>query len=487
MTTLIVRLIGYVRVSKVGGREGDSFQSPREQRRAIEAIVALTKGAVIVEWVEDLDESGGTMDRPGAKRAIAMVEAGQADGLACAYLDRFARTMEALELIERWGQEGKVFISAAERFDTSTWVGKFSTGMMLLVAKMFRDRAIEQWDASCKDAVAVRGVHVTVPYGYRRGEAERGRQHARGGVRGTPLVIHEPEAEIVRRIFRERVLGVGLTDVAEALNSDGIASPRGGRWTRQAINALVRVRAYAGDAHRGAYLFTDAHEAIVGRDDWEAAQRPPGPPRINNRSLLVGLARCSGCGYVLGAGSNRQHRRYGCVRKHSELLCPHPTTAMADALEELVTDLFLAKYGRTRMTSASTADPAVASTASALARARAEFALWRDDAAMREILGDEEYREGLVARKRHVDATQAAHEHAVRHGGAQSLSIDEGLWDDLTLAERRELLRHGIDAVVLRRARSSHEPLVNRVQVRWAGELDHDGSRRGIAIAVRDP
>jgi len=64
-------LVAYIRVSKVGDREGDSFQSPREQRRAIEAIAALTPGARIIGEFEDLDESGGTMDRPGVQRAIS--------------------------------------------------------------------------------------------------------------------------------------------------------------------------------------------------------------------------------------------------------------------------------------------------------------------------------------------------------------------------------------------------------------------------------
>ena len=55
---------GYVRVSKVGGREGDSFISPQQQRERIEAAAAAAK-ATIVEWHTDLDQSGGNADRPG--------------------------------------------------------------------------------------------------------------------------------------------------------------------------------------------------------------------------------------------------------------------------------------------------------------------------------------------------------------------------------------------------------------------------------------
>src|SRR4051794_24734051 len=109
-------LIAYIRVSKVAGRDGDSFQSPDQQRDAIAHAVALMPGARIAEEIIDLDESGGTMNRPGLGRALAALDAGRADGIAVAKLDRFARNASAIELIERMERAGKVFVSAADRF-----------------------------------------------------------------------------------------------------------------------------------------------------------------------------------------------------------------------------------------------------------------------------------------------------------------------------------------------------------------------------------
>ncbi len=51
------RLAGYIRVSKVNGREGESFHSPEKQRAEVEAR-AKQLGAEVVRWYEDLDESG---------------------------------------------------------------------------------------------------------------------------------------------------------------------------------------------------------------------------------------------------------------------------------------------------------------------------------------------------------------------------------------------------------------------------------------------
>lgn len=52
------RVVGYVRVSRVGDRAGDSFLSPALQREAVERL-AEREGLEIIEWIEELDASGG--------------------------------------------------------------------------------------------------------------------------------------------------------------------------------------------------------------------------------------------------------------------------------------------------------------------------------------------------------------------------------------------------------------------------------------------
>src|SRR5258708_39866073 len=58
LTITMREVDGYVRVSRVGGREGDSFISPALQREQIEAY-AKAHGLTIARWHEDLDKSGG--------------------------------------------------------------------------------------------------------------------------------------------------------------------------------------------------------------------------------------------------------------------------------------------------------------------------------------------------------------------------------------------------------------------------------------------
>jgi hypothetical protein len=270
------------------------------------------------------------------------------------------------------------------------------------------------------------------------------------------------------------------------LNADGIPSPKGGLWTRQSVRKILSIRTYAGVASWGSYETEGAHPAIVSPSDWGAVQREPTTPPQNGNSLLGGLVRCAGCGYVMGAGDNgRGARRYNCTRHHTEMRCPSPTTAPADRLEELVTDEFLAHYGRTGMRGATHVDPHVSESEGVLEARRAEYAAWRDDTTMRVELGNADYRAGLLARKQAVGRAERAYGDAIRQAKSDGLSVTEDLWSTLTVLERRELMRAGIDAIVLHRAASTHTPLMDRVELLWAGELEHDGSRAGIAAAVR--
>jgi site-specific DNA recombinase len=66
----------YVRVSRVAGREGPSFISPSVQREQI-AAWAKMRGVEVLQWHEDLDQSGGKLERPGLTALLARIESGE--------------------------------------------------------------------------------------------------------------------------------------------------------------------------------------------------------------------------------------------------------------------------------------------------------------------------------------------------------------------------------------------------------------------------
>ena len=74
-----------------------------------------------------------------------------------------------------------------------------------------------------------------MPVGYRRGPD------------GRP-VIHDGEAELVRRIYTESVNGRGTKEIAHGLNLDGVPTPNGKglRWEAAQVSRLLRSETYAG-------------------------------------------------------------------------------------------------------------------------------------------------------------------------------------------------------------------------------------------------
>jgi len=87
-----LKLDGYIRVSRVGGRQGEGYISPKVQREAIEKYAAELDGE-IVAWHQDEDYSGGNTDRPDFQAALERLRDGASDGIVVMAIDRFARSV----------------------------------------------------------------------------------------------------------------------------------------------------------------------------------------------------------------------------------------------------------------------------------------------------------------------------------------------------------------------------------------------------------
>ncbi len=92
MATAGQRLDGYIRVSRVNGREGEGYISPRVQREKIEQWAALHDvelGEVVVE--EDVSGVRALADR-GLGRLVERCERGDSEGIVVYRVDRFSRS-----------------------------------------------------------------------------------------------------------------------------------------------------------------------------------------------------------------------------------------------------------------------------------------------------------------------------------------------------------------------------------------------------------
>jgi site-specific DNA recombinase len=463
-----MNFIGYVRVSRVAGREGESFISPTVQREKIEQYLA-SQNHTLVDWAEDLDQPGSKYERPAFQRALEAVEAGEADGIAVAAIDRFARSVpDAAVALRRLEQAGGALVSVRDSLDTTSSVGRFARTMMLALAELELDRTRENWRTAREHAIA-RGVHIShVPiFGYRRRED--------GGLEPDPAT-----AKIVRELFRRRAAGEEWRSLARWLDE---ASPReSGMWIAPTIRSIVRSRTYLGEARSGDITNPNAHPQLVPRPVWEAAQenRPPSNRRGDGEpALLAGLVRCASCRYVMPRSAPRPlgAARYQCHGKHATGRCPEPSKVSERLTDEYVERIFLQEIARTPVEAEGTVSTAALdAAAAALEQAEAELAAYRD-ASVVTAIGRTAFVEGLQKRAAAVeDARQVLVREQGTHTRGEGISrkalVDA--WPGLSPSERREHLAAAIDAVFVRRgdptARGKNVDISGRLHIAWRGD-----------------
>src|SRR5450755_1034511 len=96
MSNTTKRAIGIARVSREDGRnDNDRLHSLNTQRASLEAYYCEANGFELLNVLPETDVSGGAPieQRPGLREALRMVEAGEADIVAGAYLDRLFRSV----------------------------------------------------------------------------------------------------------------------------------------------------------------------------------------------------------------------------------------------------------------------------------------------------------------------------------------------------------------------------------------------------------
>ncbi len=204
------RVIGYARVSTE--EQGVSGLGIAAQREAITAE-CKRQGWILMEIVEDV-ASGKDLDRHGMTRVLAMLDAGEVDGLVASKTDRVSRsTRDFFTLLDRAQRRGWTVTLAEMPIDTTIPMGEAMVGSAAVYAQLER-RLIAQ---RTRDALAVK--------------------KAQGVVLGRPQSLPD---DLVRRIVREYDAGDGLSLIARRLQSENIPTARGGTtWRASTIKAVL--------------------------------------------------------------------------------------------------------------------------------------------------------------------------------------------------------------------------------------------------------
>jgi site-specific DNA recombinase len=363
-----MRVAIYARVSTESQEARGTIGS---QLEVLRKRVATEEHELVAEYRDD-GWSGARLDRPGLDALRDAAEAGRLDAVWCLSPDRLAR-MYAYQVmvLDELAHHGVTVLFHDTPPLADDPQAQLLTQVQGVIAEYERAKIAERyrrgklWRARAGEVIAWK-----CSYGYRR--------IARSAERAAHLEIYEPEAMIVRRIFRDYVeSNLSMRQISWQLTQDLVPSPSGKAvWGVSVIGRLIRNEAYVGRAYynRTASVLdrhpTKAKRQIKRpRDQWipipvpaildeelfEAAQRVSydnsqwSPRRAEpNHWLLRGLVKCGHCGVSVSChkmrGRNGAFHYYYYCRNHDPLRaggehrrCPE-RNVRADELDAFVFD-----------------------------------------------------------------------------------------------------------------------------------------------------
>ena len=252
----------YTRKSTEEGLDME-YNSLDAQREACEAYVASqrSEGWLLVEGrYDDGGFSGGDLERPALKRLLADIEAGRVDVVVVYKIDRLSRSlMDFARLVEVFERNDVTFVSVTQSFNTTTSMGRLTLNMLLSFAQFEREvigeRIRDKFAASRKKGMWMGGW---APLGYR--------------VENRKLVVDEPEAKIVCRIFGRFIQCGSATTIVRELAAEGVVNRYGRGIDKGMLYKLLRNRVYIGEAVHKGTAYPGEHQAIVDRKLWDRVQ-----------------------------------------------------------------------------------------------------------------------------------------------------------------------------------------------------------------------
>lgn len=222
------KLIAYVRVSTDGQLDGFG---PAAQQAACERFAELTGHEIV--GVETESITGTALDRPGFRRVLDAIDAGEAEGVLVARFDRLARqltTQEAL-LALVWGAGGRVFTADTGEVLEDDPDDPMRTAMRQMAGVMAEfDRAstVSRLKRG-REAKARAGLYSGggVPFGFRYDrELER-------------LVEDAEEQATVKALLVSYERNQNYTETAAALNLRGLRPRKGATWSATQVRRVV--------------------------------------------------------------------------------------------------------------------------------------------------------------------------------------------------------------------------------------------------------
>ena len=302
----------YIRVSteeQAENPEGSIKNQEARLREYVKLKKMVNPFGEIKEVFVDAGISAKDMNRPTLQGLLNKIRSREIDMILVTELSRFTRSIKDFSILKEFLEKHQCkFLSIKDNFDTSTAAGELVMYMMANIAEFERKQTAERISHSFL-ARAKRGLYNggSVPLGYEIDKSKQGH-----------LIIHEEEAELVKRIFETFLKEETLVKTAKYLNDQGLSLPnrmRGSGSIRASIFRMDQVRkTLRNKAYVGVRVFTDKegnnHEVqavwspIIDEVTFERVQKLLSSNRYHKRThlnqrypyTLSGFTYCAACG-----------------------------------------------------------------------------------------------------------------------------------------------------------------------------------------------
>ena len=360
----------YERLSRDDNMDGESYSIENQKKLLIK--VAKEKGYTNLVHFFDDGISGVTMDRPGFADMIQQLEQGKAAAVFVKDLSRLGRNyIEVGRLTEEFFPNHDIrLVAVSDNIDTDEGENELAP-----IRNLFNEWYARDISKKRRISNKIKGnagePMGQPPYGYIKDPENPKR-----------WIVDEEAAQVVRRIYRMTLEGVGTEQIAAKLEEDGILTPRAywhskginrpgkvkdlppTHWNSSSVIKMLSVQEYCGDilnfkTYSKSYknkkrlendrenwaIFKDVHEPIIERAVFEQVQQKRGKMRKRQakdgeRSMFSGLLVCADCGSNLHFHFNQGNpeiKYFNCSNyKGNRGICGSNHYVRVDFLEQVV-------------------------------------------------------------------------------------------------------------------------------------------------------
>ena len=443
----------------------------------------------------DRGYSGKNTDRPAFGEMMRDMESGAIRRVVVYKLDRISRSiLDFSRMMERFEVNRVEFVSATEKFDTSTPMGRAMLNICIVFAQLEREtiqkRVVDAYYSRSRKSLYMGG---RVPYGFRLSPTTI------DGIKTSMYAVNEEEAKQVRLIYELYAKPeCSYGDIVRCLHANGMLK-NGKPWVRARLAEILRNPVYvradlsvyrfyrdrgmavvndpgdfigtngcycykgknSGHAQtEGSYLVLAPHEGIVPAALWlkcraKCGDGQQGRPRQKAKNTwLAGKIKCGVCGYAL---VDKHYPASGlryllCSGKMDSGACEGGGTIYTDEIEEIVRDEIrqkLTQLGALKLCKADMVDSEFRERSVQLTQLETEISTLLEriadaDGAMYRYISQRI--EKLDGRKRAL-AGDISRQRRRREADCPEISDPSDLWDRLCFDDKRQVVEQLIRVI----------------------------------------